>query len=74
MLTKVKSSTQSFDLIFPSGDHVSILRELDMLEELDKTKLTNYGNLDTSLLKKRNHSIPIMPMPSLMLGAYWADV
>ncbi len=52
MLTKVKSSTQSFDLIFPSGDHVSILRELDMLEELDKTKLTNYGNLDTSLLKK----------------------
>jgi spermidine/putrescine-binding protein len=45
-----------------------------MLEELDKTKLTNYGNLDTSLLKKRNHSIPIMPMPSLMLGAYWADV
>ncbi len=52
MLTKVKSSTQSFDLIFPSGDHVSILRELNMLEELDISKLSNYGNLDPSLLKK----------------------
>lgn len=65
MLTKVKSSTQSFDLIFPSGDHVSILRELDMLEKLDKSQLANYGNLDSSLLKKalsfdpeNNYSIP----------------
>lgn len=52
MLTKVKSSTQSFDIIFPSGDHVSILAELDLLEELDKSKLMNYGNLDSLLLKK----------------------
>jgi len=52
MLTKVKSSTQSFDLIFPSGDHVSILAELNMLEELDKSQLSNYMNLDKSLLVK----------------------
>lgn len=52
MLTKVKSTTESFDLIFPSGDHVSILRELDMLEELDRSKLQNYPNLDPSLLAK----------------------
>ena len=52
MLTKVKSSTQSFDIIFPSGDHVSILAELDLLEKLDKSKLSNYGNLDPILLKK----------------------
>ncbi len=65
MLTKVKSSTQSFDIIFPSGDHVTILNELGMLEELDKSKLTNYDNLDKSLLKMANffdegntHSIP----------------
>jgi spermidine/putrescine transport system substrate-binding protein len=50
MLTKVKSTTESFDLIFPSGDHVSILQELGMLEELDKSKLMNYGNLDPQLL------------------------
>lgn len=52
MLTKVKSTTESFDLIFPSGDHVSILQELDMLEELDRSKLQNYDNLDRALLTK----------------------
>nr|MDK2851022.1 spermidine/putrescine transport system substrate-binding protein [Candidatus Cloacimonadota bacterium] len=51
MLTKVKSSTQSFDILFPSGDHVTILNELGLLEELDKSKLTNYTNLDANLLK-----------------------
>ncbi len=52
MLTKVKSTTQSFDLVFPSGDHVSILNELGLLEELDFDKLPNYQNLDKSLLVK----------------------
>lgn len=52
MLTKVKSTSQSFDIIFPSGDHVSILSELGLLEELDRSKLQNYKNLDTSLLHK----------------------
>ncbi len=52
MLTKIKSATQSFDIIFPSGDHVSILRELDMLEELDREKLSNFDNLNPQLLEK----------------------
>lgn len=58
MLTKIKSATQSFDIIFPSGDHVSILRELDMLEELDKTKLSNYDNLNPNLLEKAHSFDP----------------
>ncbi|MCB5253468.1 MAG: spermidine/putrescine ABC transporter substrate-binding protein [Candidatus Cloacimonadaceae bacterium] len=52
MLTKVKSSIQSFDILFPSGDHVSILNELGLLEELDITKITNFKNLNTKLLAK----------------------
>lgn len=52
MLTKIKSASQSFDIVFPSGDHVSILRELGLLEELDKEKLPNYSNLNTQLLEK----------------------
>ncbi|MCB5265579.1 MAG: spermidine/putrescine ABC transporter substrate-binding protein [Candidatus Cloacimonetes bacterium] len=52
MLTKVKSSIQSFDIIFPSGDHVNILNELGLLEELDKTKLKNIENLSPQLLAK----------------------
>lgn len=52
MLTKIKSSRESFDLVFPSGDHISILAKDNLLEPLDKSKLSNYANLDTDLLKK----------------------
>jgi spermidine/putrescine transport system substrate-binding protein len=52
MLTKVMSSRESFDLLFPSGDHVSILMQSDLLEPLDKEKITNYTNLDPELLQK----------------------
>lgn len=52
MLTKVKSTSESFDILFPSGDHVSILEEIDMLEPLDKSKLQNYKNLSPQLLLK----------------------
>jgi len=46
MLTKIKSSRESFDLVFPSGDHVSIMIENDLAEKLDTTKLSNLANLD----------------------------
>ncbi len=52
MLTKIKSAKESFDVVFPSGDHVSILRDAGLLEALDTTKLTNYKNLDPTLLEK----------------------
>ncbi len=52
MLTKVRSSKESFDIIFPSGDHVAILAKAELLEPLDRTKLSNYPNLDTEILKK----------------------
>lgn len=51
MLTKIKSARESFDLVFPSGDHVNILRESGLLLELDKAKLSNYNNLDSHLLE-----------------------
>lgn len=51
MLTKIKSSRESFDVVFPSGDHVSILAAASMLEPLDRTKLNNFPNLDPTLLK-----------------------
>lgn len=52
MLTKIKSSRESFDVVFPSGDHVNILRNADLLEPLDNAKLTNFKNLDFLLLEK----------------------
>ena len=52
MLTKIKSSRESFDVVFPSGDHVSILGDSELLEPLDIAKLANYKNLDPVLLNK----------------------
>jgi len=52
MLTKIKSSRESFDVVFPSGDHVTILRDADLLEPLDNAKLANFKNLDMTLLEK----------------------
>ncbi len=52
MLTKIESSRQSYDIVVPSGDHVTILAQKGMLLELDKSKLNNYQNLDPQLLQK----------------------
>lgn len=52
MITKIKSSRQSFDVVFPSGDHVSILIAQGLAEPLDKTRLSNYANMDTLLLAR----------------------
>ncbi|MDP2172813.1 MAG: spermidine/putrescine ABC transporter substrate-binding protein [Candidatus Cloacimonadaceae bacterium] len=65
MFTKIKSSRQSLDIVFPSGDHVSILAAAGLLEILDMSLLTNYSNLDPVILDKakshdpeNNYSIP----------------
>ncbi|MDD2228504.1 MAG: spermidine/putrescine ABC transporter substrate-binding protein [Candidatus Cloacimonetes bacterium] len=52
MLTKIKSARESFDVVFPSGDHVSILSEAGLLEPLDRMKLSNFHNLNSGLLSK----------------------
>jgi len=52
MLTKIKSSRESFDIVFPSGDHVNILIGAGLLEPLDRAKLTNFGSLDPDVLRK----------------------
>ncbi|MDZ4122158.1 MAG: spermidine/putrescine ABC transporter substrate-binding protein, partial [Candidatus Cloacimonadaceae bacterium] len=52
MLTKIKSSRESFDVVFPSGDHVSILRQAGLLAPIDRKKISFYDSLDPDLLKK----------------------
>jgi len=46
MLTRVMNSTAAYDIVFPSADHVVILREYGLLEKLDKSKLPGLQNLD----------------------------
>lgn len=52
MLTKVASSSKSYDLVCPSGDHVQIMLEMDLLEKLDKSKLPNWQHLNPKILDK----------------------
>ncbi|MDD2331132.1 MAG: spermidine/putrescine ABC transporter substrate-binding protein [Candidatus Cloacimonetes bacterium] len=65
MLTKILSSKQSYDVVFPSGDHVTIMQLKNLLEPLDKDKLNNYANLDPAILLKaqsfdpeNKHAVP----------------
>ncbi len=52
MLTKLMTSQAPYDIIVPSGDHVSILAQKGLLEPLDKSKLKNYANLNQVILQK----------------------
>lgn len=52
MLTKILTTKSSYDIVVPSGDHVAIMIQKDILEPINKFKLTNYVNLDKSVLEK----------------------
>ncbi len=46
LLAKLQAGAAGYDLIVPSDYMVGIMVEEGLLEELDKSKLTNLGNLD----------------------------
>lgn len=56
---------RGYDLIVPSSYYVSKMRKEDLLQKIDKTKLTNFKQLDPKLLNKgfdphNEYSIPYM--------------
>ena len=51
LLAKVSSAKSgTYDLIFPSDYMIEIMKNRDMLEMLDKSKLSNYDNLNENYL------------------------
>jgi spermidine/putrescine transport system substrate-binding protein len=52
MFAKIKAGGSGYDIVFPSGDYVSIMINEGMLEKIDKSKLKNLGNLDPAVLQK----------------------
>lgn len=66
MFAKLKAGGTGYDIVFPSGDYVSIMAREGMIDEIDKSKIPNFANLDSSILKKVNfdpncsHSVPYM--------------
>jgi len=66
LLAKVSNvASGTYDLIFPSDYMVEIMKEKDMLLELDKSKLTNVINLNENYLnleydKENKYSLPFL--------------
>jgi len=66
MFAKLKAGGTGYDLVFPSGDYVSIMAREGMIDKIDKTKIPNFANIDSSILKKIafdpncSHSVPYM--------------
>lgn len=66
MFVKIRSGASGYDIIFPSGDYVSIMRKSNMLQPIDKTKVPNLDLLDRRILdritfdKNQEYSVPYM--------------
>jgi spermidine/putrescine transport system substrate-binding protein len=52
MFAKLMAGGAGYDIVFPSGDYVSIMIRQNMLEKIDKSKLTNLGNIDMTVLQR----------------------
>ncbi|MDR0597199.1 MAG: extracellular solute-binding protein [Treponema sp.] len=55
LYAKLLSGGTGYDLVFPSGDYVSIMIKQDMLEKIDRSKLSNLGNIDPMALQKATY-------------------
>ncbi|MCX7725809.1 MAG: extracellular solute-binding protein, partial [Chitinispirillaceae bacterium] len=52
MFAKLKAGGSGYDIVFPSGDYVSIMIRENMLEKIDKSKIPNFAYIDSFALKK----------------------
>ncbi len=55
MFAKLKAGGTGYDIVFPSGDYVSIMKNEGMLEKIEKSKLQNLGNIDPVVLEKATY-------------------
>jgi spermidine/putrescine transport system substrate-binding protein len=67
MYAKLQAGGASYDIVFPSGDYVSIMVHQDMLEKIDKSKLSNLGNIDPLVLQKATYD----PAMEYSVPYYW---
>jgi spermidine/putrescine transport system substrate-binding protein len=55
MFAKLKAGGSGYDIVFPSGDYVSIMVQQNMLEKIDQSKLPNLKNIDPAVLRKATY-------------------
>jgi len=54
-LSSSRGKRASYDIVFPSKDYVPIMIRQNMLERIDKSKLSNLGNIDPEVLRVANY-------------------
>jgi spermidine/putrescine transport system substrate-binding protein len=69
MFAKLKAGGKGYDLVFPSGDYVSIMIKENMLEEIDKSAIPNFSNIDGSVLSKITYDPACSFSVPYMMGA-----
>jgi spermidine/putrescine transport system substrate-binding protein len=67
MYAKLQAGGSGYDIIFPSGDYVSIMIHQGMLEKIDRSKLSNLGNIDPLVLQKATYD----PSMDYSVPYYW---
>jgi spermidine/putrescine transport system substrate-binding protein len=67
MYAKLQAGGSGYDIIFPSGDYVSIMIAQGMLERIDKSKLPNLRYVDPVVLKKAGYD----PTMEYSVPYYW---
>jgi spermidine/putrescine transport system substrate-binding protein len=67
MYAKLKAGGSGYDIVFPSGDYVSIMIHQNMLEKIDRSKIPNLRNVDPEVLKKATYD----PTMDYSVPYYW---
>lgn len=70
MLIKVKRALPGdYDVVFPSGDHVSKMIRLGLLANIDKTQIPNIVNIDKAIIGKMTYDKEMSYCIPYMAGA-----
>jgi spermidine/putrescine transport system substrate-binding protein len=67
MYAKLRAGGAGYDIVFPSGDYVSIMITQNMFEKIDKSKLSNLGNIDPAVLRNASYD----PGMEYSVPYYW---
>ena len=69
MYTKLKVGKVQYDIVFPSGDHVSMMIKDDMLAEIDNDQIPNLMHFDQSILDRMKHDPEFRYSVPYVMGA-----
>lgn len=69
MYTKLKAGGKGYDLVFPSGDYVSIMVKENMAEKLDHSKIPNIKYMDKNIINKITYDKNMQYSVPFVVGA-----